>query len=451
MEKRLFGTDGIRGVAGEPPLAPATVFAVGVCIGQYLRSKALNQRVLIGEDPRESSRWIAETVAAGLQKVNVGTEIVGVITTPGLAYLTASERFAAGIMISASHNPYRDNGIKVFSANGFKLPDEDELEIERAIFAYRQGGPVLSFPGFSIESNPVLLKRYIDFLRQASGLEWTLPGQTLVVDCANGSASALAKDVFAERGMQLKIRSDQPNGRNINLNCGSLHLETLRQAVLEEKADLGVAFDGDADRALFVTATGRIVDGDGVLLIASRYLRQQGALRNGVVVGTVMSNLGLELALAREGLKLLRAPVGDKYVLEELLRCGANLGGEQSGHILFLDLATTGDGLLTALQMLRILAEKGQTLDQLVEGLEIFPQVIRNVRVREKVPLETLPQVMEQIQTSQQRLGDHGRVLVRYSGTEPLARVMVEATDAAEVERHAAAIARAIEEDIGAR
>ena len=450
MERRLFGTDGIRGVAGEPPLDSATIFAVGVCIGQFLLRKASRPRVLIGEDTRESSRWIAETMASGLRKAGVEIVTAGVITTPGLAYLTASEGFAAGVMISASHNPYRDNGIKIFSSAGFKLPDADELEIEQDIFAHLQSGSAFS-PGFSVEPNRALVERYVDFLRRAAGPGWALPGWMLVVDCANGSASTIAREVFAERGMQLTLLANQPDGQNINLDCGSLHLEVLRHAVREQKANLGVAFDGDADRALFVTATGRVVDGDGVLLIASRYWRQQGGLRNGVVVGTVMSNLGLEQALAREGLHLLRAPVGDKYVLEEMLRCGANLGGEQSGHILFLDLATTGDGLLTALQMLRILAEKKQTLDQLVEGMEIFPQVIRNVRVREKVPLESLPEVMARIEASRKSLGDTGRLLVRYSGTELLARVMVEAQTAEEVERHAAAIARAIEESIGAR
>ncbi|MBI4459954.1 MAG: phosphoglucosamine mutase [Acidobacteria bacterium] len=451
MGKTLFGTDGIRGVAGEAPLDPATVFAVGVCIGQSLIRKASNQPVLIGEDPRESSRWIADTIAAGLRKAGVEVVAAGVITTPGLAYLTASGGFSAGVMISASHNPYRDNGIKVFASTGFKLPDDDELEIEESIIAWRGSGAE-NLPRIpSLMLNRDLAGRYVDFLRRIAGSEWVLPGLRLVVDCANGAAAGLVRDVFADRGMQLHVVADQPNGRNINLDCGSLHLGKLSQAVRELNADMGVAFDGDADRALFVTGGGRMVDGDGVLLAASRYLRRQGALRNSMIVGTVMSNLGLELALAREGLKLLRAPVGDKYVLEEMLRCGANLGGEQSGHILFLDLATTGDGLLTALQVLRILAEEGQPLEQLVGGMEIFPQVIRNVRVREKVPLESLPRVMEQIQESQQRLGEAGRVLVRYSGTEPLARVMVEANDAGEVERHASAIARVIEETIGAR
>ncbi|MDP2735250.1 MAG: phosphoglucosamine mutase, partial [bacterium] len=271
----------------------------------------------------------------------------------------------------------------------------------------------------------------------------------LVVDCANGSAAAIAGEVFSGLGLQLYLIADQPDGRNINLRCGSLHLENLREAVLREKADLGVSFDGDADRALFVAATGKFVDGDGILLLASRYMRRKGTLKGDVVIGTVMANLGLENALAGEGLRLLRTPVGDKYVLEEMLRVGGNLGGEQSGHIIFSELATTGDGLLTALQVLRIMAEEQRTLEQLVEGLSVFPQTIRNVRVRERVPLEGLPPVQEQIRASQQCLGNAGRVLVRYSGTELLVRVMVEAESAEQVERHASALVRVIQESIG--
>lgn len=450
MEEKLFGTDGIRGVAGEPPLDPVTIFTVGLCLGQALRSKGSLAPVIVGEDPRESSSWIAETVAAGLQQADVAVVAVGVITTPGLAYLTTAEGFAAGVMISASHNPYRDNGIKVFAATGYKLPEEEERRIEQEVFGKRQGGSSLPSGRFSLEPRRELVRDYIHFLRRTAGSSWSLPGWRLVLDCANGSASALVPEVFSGYGFQVRTLADYPDGRNINLHCGSLHLETLRKAVLDENAHLGVAFDGDADRALFVTGTGKMVDGDGILWAMSRALRERGTLKGGAVVGTVMSNLGLERALAGEGLRLLRAPVGDKYVWEEMLRSGANLGGEQSGHIIFRDLATTGDGLLTALEILRRLAETGQTPEQLVEGLEVFPQTIRNVRVREKVPLESLPRVQAQIRSSQERLGQSGRILVRYSGTEPLARVMVEAKTAEEVERHATAIARTIEECLGA-
>jgi phosphoglucosamine mutase len=271
----------------------------------------------------------------------------------------------------------------------------------------------------------------------------------VVLDCANGSAAIVAHDVFDSAGPEWIWIADAPDGRNINRGCGSLHVDNLRAAVLESQADLGIAFDGDADRALFVSGAGRVMNGDAVLLIASRYLRERGALRGGVVVGTTMSNLGLERALAQEGVRLLRTPVGDKYVLEEMRLCGANLGGEQSGHIIFRDLTTTGDGLLTAIEILRILSEKQKTLEQLAEGLEEFPQAIRNVRVREKIPLEQLPSVMEQIHASERSLGTAGRVVVRYSGTEPLARVMVEAQTDALVKQHTGAIASALEQALG--
>lgn len=450
MDKKLFGTDGIRGVAGEPPLDPRTIFAAGLCLGDHLRHKNARPRVIIGEDPRESSRWIAETVAAGLKEAGAESLPVGVLTTPGLAYLSASGGFDAGIMISASHNPYLDNGIKVFTSTGYKLPDDQELQVEREIFRLLSNDAAPRPYRLPLEPDRLLLGNYIDFLRRSAGLSRPLSGQKLLLDCANGSASAVAAEVFSGFGMELKIISNQPNGRNINLRCGSLHLDNLQRAVVEHRAAMGIAFDGDADRALFVTASGKVVNGDGVLLAAARYMKRCGTLRSDAVVGTVMSNLGLEHALARESLRLLRTPVGDKYVLEEMLRSGSNLGGEQSGHVIFRDLATTGDGLLTALQMLRIVSDEQMPLEQLVQGLEIFPQTIRNVRVREKVPLEMLPQVMEQIRSSEKRLESTGRVLVRYSGTELLARVMVEAESAEEVERNASAIVRAIEQSIGA-
>jgi len=450
LSKQLFGTDGIRGEAGKPPLDPPTIFAAGLSLGSHLSKKKPRPRVIVGEDPRESSRWIAETVAAGLQEAGAEIVTVGVVTTPAVAYLSLSEGFDAGVMISASHNPYLDNGIKVFASTGYKLPDEEEKEVEAEIVRLLGRDSGLQPRRLALEPDRLLVRKYIGFLRGPSSSS-LLPGLRLVLDCANGSASALAAEVFSGFGMKVTILSDRPDGRNINLDCGSLHLENLRRAVLEGQAGVGIAFDGDADRALFVTGRGQIVNGDGVLLAAARYMKRRGVLRGGAVVGTVMSNLGLEIALGREGLQLLRTQVGDKYVLDEMLRTGCNLGGEQSGHVIFRDLATTGDGLLTALQVLRIMAGEQQTLEQLVEGLEIFPQTIRNVRVREKVPLESVPQVMEEIRASERQLGRSGRVVVRYSGTEPLARVMVEAETEADVERHASAIAGAIERCLGAR
>ena len=451
MEKKLFGTDGIRGVAGKPPLDPETIFVIGQCLGEFLRRRSSAPRVAVAEDPRESSHWIAETLAAGLKEAGVAVGTPGVLTTPGLAYLTAAERFTAGVMVSASHNLYQDNGLKVFGSDGFKLPDCDELQVEQQILAALSNGRAPQPYREPLRPNPALGEPYLDFLRQRARGILGAPVRRVVLDCANGSAAIIAPQVFPSAGPQWIWVADAPDGRNINRGCGSLHLENLRSAVLQADADLGVAFDGDADRALFVSGTGRIINGDAVLLITARYLRERGGLRGGVVVGTTMSNLGLERALNKDGLRLLRTPVGDKYVLEEMLRCGANLGGEQSGHIIFRDLATTGDGLLTAIEILRILSEKQKTLEQLTEGWEEFPQAIRNVRVREKIPLEQLPAVMEQIHASERILGAAGRVVVRYSGTEPLARVMVEAQTDALVKQHTTAIARALEQAVGSK
>ena len=448
-EKKLFGTDGIRGTAGEPPLDPRTIFAAGVSLGNHLREKSPHPRVLIGEDTRESSRWIAETVAAGLAEEGVDIRSAGVITTPGVARLTSSAGFDAGVMISASHNPYRDNGIKVFAATGYKLPDENEEQVERGIFRLLADTPALSAKRLALRPDRQLVTNYISYLRSEASA-FSLPGTSLVLDCANGAASALAAEVFSGFGLNVKIVSAEPDGKNINVRCGSTDLAHLRQAVVGAKADLGIAFDGDADRALFVTSRGSEVNGDGVLLASARYMMRRGALRGGAVVGTVMSNLGLERALEREGLRLLRAPVGDKYVLEEMLRSGCNLGGEQSGHVIFLDLSTTGDGLLTALRMLHIMADERRPIEELVEGLVEFPQLLVNVRVKEKVPFENVPQIVEEIRASEHRLGNTGRVLVRYSGTELLARVMVEAENAADVDLNAHAIAGAIERSLGA-
>jgi phosphoglucosamine mutase len=448
-EKQLFGTDGIRGVAGEPPLDPRTIFVIGKCLGDFLASLADRPRVLIGEDTRESSRWIGEILAAGLGEAGAEASTPGVLTTPGLAYATAAEGFTCGVMISASHNPFQDNGIKVFASSGFKLPDADELAVERGIFAALSDGAPFQPRRLAMQPRHALVVPYVEFLRRRAQGIGKPPGRRVVMDCANGSAAALVSEVFSGFGLELTLLADQPNGRNINLGCGSLHLENLRSAVLRQGADLGVAFDGDADRALFVTAQGAIVNGDAVLLIASRYLKERGALRGTAVVGTVMSNLGLERALEREGLRLVRTPVGDKYVLEEMLRLGANLGGEQSGHVIFSDLATTGDGLLTAVEILRIISESGRSLDQLTSGLHEFPQTIRNVRVRENISLERLPQVTGQIRSSENSLGGAGRIVVRYSGTEPLLRVMVEAETEALVEEHAGAIVRAVEQSLG--
>jgi len=415
-----------------------------------MRRSGADPQVVIGMDTRESGPWIAAEVAGGLAASQVGVKFAGVTTTPGIAYLARTGPFGAGVMISASHNPYQDNGIKLIGHNGYKLPDDLEEELETGIFSTLSDGGANPTPA-SLKVDDQLDRSYIDYL--ASTLPGGLQGLHIAVDCANGSASALAPELLERLGARVYALHHSPDGRNINLNCGSLHLENLREAVLARGADAGVAFDGDADRALFAGSSGKLVDGDGVLLLVARWLKQQGRLANGsaspVVVATVMSNLGLERALHKHGIKMLRTPVGDKYVLEEMLRRDARLGGEQSGHIIFRDYATTGDGMLTALRVFEVLLAERATLDALTSELEVFPQRLVNVRIRERKPLDQLPRVAAEIRAAESSFGDSGRVLVRFSGTEPLARVMVEGPDLDKVEAFANRIAAQIKADLG--
>ncbi len=444
MRRQLFGTDGIRGVAGEFPLDALTVHAAGAALGAWAARHHARPEVVLGMDTRESGPWLAAQLAGGLARSGVGARFAGLITTPGIAYLARCGPYVAGVMISASHNPYQDNGIKMFDHSGFKLPDKDEHGLERSIFALRESGLEATPAALAVDEG--LDRAYVAFL--AACFQGRLEGRTIVVDCAHGSASFLAPDLFRRLGATVHPMGCQPDGRNINLGCGALDTAALREHVLERGADAGVAFDGDADRAILVSRTGRIVDGDAMLLVAARALRAEGRLRGNeggpAVVATVMSNLGLERALARSGIGMVRTPVGDKYVLEEMVRSGANLGGEQSGHIIFRDDATTGDGLLTALRIFDIVARSGVDLDELTSDLEICPQVLVNVRVRHKRPLAELPAVGAEIQSAERAFGETGRIVVRFSGTEPLARVMVEGPDQARVEMFAGRIATAI-------
>jgi phosphoglucosamine mutase len=453
-QTQLFGTDGIRGSAGEYPLDRRTVLLTGRALGQFLRRSHAELRVLLGEDTRESSGWIAQQLAGGLAREGVASVSAGVITTPGLAYLSRINGFSAGVMISASHNPYRDNGIKVFAHSGYKLPDENELEVEENLFRLLESagdpGAESAAADSRLEPDESLRAHYEDFLCALLPEGIDFRGLRIALDCANGAASAIAPELFARLGARVTAIHASPDGRNINLDCGSLHPEQLQARVPAEQADMGIAFDGDADRALFVTSQGRLVDGDGVLFVAARHMAAQHRLRNCLVVGTVMANLGLEVALERDGIRLLRTPVGDKYVLEEMLRRNSNLGGEQCGHIIFSDDHTTGDGLLTALRLLEIVKATGRPLHDLVSELSVYPQLLVNVRVREKVPVEQLPEVGAAIRAAEQHLGTEGRVIVRYSGTERLARVMVEGREREQVERHAGQIAAAFRGSIGA-
>jgi phosphoglucosamine mutase len=445
MAKRLFGTDGIRGVAGEPPLDPPTVHAFGIALGDVALEHSPKPAVVIGADTRESSPWIAAQVAGGLSRRGVEVRYAGVITTPGVAYLTRSDSFVAGVMISASHNPYRDNGLKVFGHSGYKLPDEEEQEIEEEIFRFLAAG-IAPEPA-ALEAQPALEGHYLDALLATLGT--SLEGLSLVLDCGNGAASRLGPELFRRAGARVTAIHDAPDGRNINLGCGALYVDALRHAVLAHHASLGVAFDGDADRAIFVSGSGGIVDGDAVLFIAAREMLREGRLPGAAAVATVMSNLGLEKALEREGIRLLRTPVGDKYVLEEMLRTGAALGGEQSGHVIFSEYSTTGDGLLTALRVCEIVKRSGLSLDALADGLKIYPQRLVNVRVRMRKPIDQLPLASEAIRKCEQELAGRGRVLVRFSGTEPVVRVMVEAEEHSQVDDCCARIAAAIERELG--
>jgi phosphoglucosamine mutase len=450
MAKNLFGTDGIRGIPGEYPLDDATLERVGRALGKYLRAHGSQPRVLIGRDTRESGTHIANLIARGLAASGAEPVSAGVLTTPGVAWLVNQEGFAAGVVISASHNPYHDNGVKLISSAGMKFPDAVEAEIESHIFSDNVSARATAGQSRMDHGGDEKLREdYLDGLRKSVFAGAKLAGMKIVLDCANGAASTLAPQLFRSLGAEVVAINDSPDGRNINAGCGSLHPDAMQKKVVETRAALGVAFDGDADRALFATSSGKRVDGDGVLLVAGRYLKSIGKLKGNVLVGTTMANLGLERALEKSGLVLVRTDVGDRYVLEEMRRVGANLGGEQSGHILFLDDATTGDGMLTAVKLASIVSIAGP-LDTLVADLKIFPQRIVNVKVSSKPPLNSLPEVSRQLAEAEKTLGKSGRVVLRYSGTEPLARVMVEAERAEDVQRWTESLASALRSAIGA-
>jgi phosphoglucosamine mutase len=449
MAKELFGTDGVRGTPGAYPLDANTLYWIGRALGERLRATDAQPRVLIGMDTRESGPAIAGCVAQGLVASGATPVFAGVITTPGVSYLVRSGDAAAGIVISASHNPYTDNGVKLIAHSGMKFPDELEAQLEDVVLANRESAAGAAGLRFGEEAARLLDEEYLGHLRGCALPGAKLAGMKIVLDCANGAASELGPALFRSLGADVVAIHNTPDGRNINAGCGSLHPESMQKKVVETGAALGVSFDGDADRAIFASASGRLVDGDGILLMAARYLKSTGQLKGDAIVGTTMANLGLERALAAEGLRLTRTPVGDRYVLEEMLRSGANLGGEQSGHIIFLDDSPTGDGLLTALKIASLVSLRGP-LDELVADLKVFPQTIVNVRVRAKPPLDSLPEVAQALDAANRALGDAGRIVLRYSGTEPLARVMVEAERAEDVNRWSEAIAAAIRSSIGA-
>jgi phosphoglucosamine mutase len=450
--KALFGTDGIRGEAGRFPLDPATINTIAYSLAHYLATtKQSSPVIIIGRDTRESGEWIEQSLIGGANLAGAECHSAGVITTPGVAFLTKRLGADAGVVISASHNPYNDNGIKIFSPTGRKLDDSVEQLIEADVHKQsRTHAPAeVRQSDSTLGDEASLQQRYLDFLVNEIGQGLTLYGMKVVVDCANGASSSLAPELFKGLGAKVVTINCEPNGRNINLNCGSLHIESLQAAVKTEKANFGVAFDGDADRSLFVDEKGSYVDGDATLWVLANQLRNSGRLKLDTVVATVMSNIGLEIAFRNIGISLVRTDVGDKYVLEELLRSGASLGGEQSGHIIMPDLSLAGDGMITALSLARALKETGKPLSELTAGFKQFPQVLVNVRVRERTKFADMPPVQSVVQQVERSLANKGRLLLRYSGTEPLARVMIEGEKQEEIDNYANQIADAIKKEIG--
>ena len=445
MVKKLFGTDGIRGVADEFPLDAKTVMMIGRSLVAHLGSED-GPKFIIGRDTRESGEWIEAAFIAGATAGGAECLSAGVITTPGVAFLTGESSFDAGIVISASHNPFRDNGLKVFLPSGKKLGED----IERAIEADIAEGKPYSFAAVEPDRSRAdeFQQSYVRHL-ECEVPHLDLKGFKMVIDCANGAASNLAPGLFRYFGADVTAINNTPDGRNINLDCGSLHIEHLQTKVLETGASFGVAFDGDADRALFVDEKGNVVDGDGTLWIMARHLKARGGLANDTVVATVMSNLGLELALSNAGIKMTRTAVGDKYVLSELLSSGSELGGEQSGHIIFPKESLVGDGMMTAVFVLDAIHELGGTFSEAVSGFVQYPQVLLNVRVREKVPFDSVPAIAAASEKIESELDGNGRLLLRYSGTENLARVMIEGKDHATIEGQAKRLAAVIEEKLG--
>jgi phosphoglucosamine mutase len=446
--KRLFGTDGIRSVAGAYPLDPPTIIILGRALVELLREEGLRTPILVGRDTRESGPWIERALAQGIS--SGGGEVVsaGIIPTSAVSYLTRKHHFSAGIVISASHNPYRDNGIKIFSPQGFKIPDELEFRLERAILdgkeKARPAGKLLS-----LRPHPELADEYSHFLSAQLGKMPGSPDLTAVVDCANGASSVIAPLVFFRLGLKVIPIAHMPDGRNINRRCGSLHPQALTRLVVDARADLGIAYDGDADRAIWVDERGRVLNGDHTLFIQAGFMRECGRLKTTRVVATTMSNMGLEKSLRGLGLELVRTRVGDKYVLEKMIEIGANLGGEQSGHTIFLDDCPTGDGILTSLKMIEVMLRSGRRMSELASGLPEFPQVLRNVRVREKADFHGFPEIVRAMDEVKSRLAKAGRMEVRYSGTEPVARVMIEGENKAEIERMAERLTSVIAKYLG--
>lgn len=449
-ERKYFGTDGIRSVACTPPLDPEGLVRLGKAVAEVFVGRRGRHNILIGKDTRLSGYMIENALVAGITSVGANVQLSGPIPTAGVSYLTRSMRCDAGIVISASHNPFEDNGIKIFASDGYKLPDEIELQIEALMEPGVMNGKTTD-PGaigkaFRIDD---AVGRYTVYLKSCFPRELSLEGLRIGLDCAHGAGYVVAPQTCEELGAEVVSRGVSPNGRNINAGFGSLYPEMVRKLVLEQNLDLGIALDGDADRAVFVDEKGNVIDGDMILAVCGVYLKEQGLLKHDKVVATVMSNLGLEKFLGREGISVERTAVGDRYVLEEMRRTGITLGGEQSGHTIFADWSTTGDGILTALKIMEIMVRKEKHLSELLAGYVRFPQKLINIKVASKPELQTIPELHSIIEKVQGELRDSGRVLVRYSGTENKARVMVECEDEDRCKQYAGDIADVIEKTIG--
>ncbi len=449
--RRLFGTDGVRGVANTGPMTAETMVKLGRAAAHVFRERRGGRhRIVIGKDTRLSGYMLENALASGICSMGVDILLVGPLPTPGIAFITSSMRADAGVVISASHNPYQDNGIKFFDRDGFKLPDEveDLIESHTANGAIEHVRPTADAVGKAFRVDDAV-GRYVVFLKSTYPAHLSLEGVEVVVDCANGAAYRVAPAVFEELGARVHAIGVSPDGTNINEGCGSLHPERISDEVRRTGAHLGIALDGDADRVIVVDERGDEVDGDHIMAICARALKRNGRLGGDTVVATVMSNLGLERSLAEAGIRLDRTQVGDRYVVERMRSAGLNFGGEQSGHLVFLDHATTGDGVLAALQLLAVMVESGKPLSELARVMSAVPQVLVNVRVRERRPLADLPRTAGAIAEVERALGDDGRVLVRYSGTEPKIRVMVEGDDPDRIRALAERVCDAVRSEIG--
>jgi phosphoglucosamine mutase len=448
--KKLFGTDGVRGVANQDPMTSEMAMRIGRAAAHVFRDSSRRHRIVIGKDTRLSGYMIESALTSGLCSMGIDVLLIGPVPTPGIAFLTRSLRADAGVVISASHNPYEDNGIKFFGRDGFKLPDELEKKMEDLIFSGAVDAirPTASEIGKATRIDDAI-GRYNEFVKSSIPRGLDLAGLRIVVDSANGAAYRIGPRILTELGADVISLYDQPNGMNINQGCGSLHPEVISRAVVANRAHIGIAFDGDADRLILCDENGRITDGDHVMAICALQMMKHGKLRHNTLVATVMSNLGLELAMREAGGKLVRAAVGDRYVMEKMIEGGYNLGGEQSGHIIFLDHNTTGDGLISALQILAIMKQTDNRLSQLAACMRTYPQTLVNVKVRERRDLESIPEIAGRMSEVSKKLEGTGRLLVRYSGTEPKVRVMIEGEDEQVIKQLAEDLAGLIREKLG--